>query len=137
MQNENKILELLGQISGRLEALETEQRGMKSEMNQRFDAVDERFAGMDQRFDAVDERFAGMDQRFDAVDERFAGMVQRFDAVDERFAGMVQRFDAVDERFDSLEYSLNKAWEDIGLAEKRTQRHELEFHGVKPQIPAR
>ena len=95
MQNENKILELLGQISGRLEALETEQRGMKSEMNQRFDAVDERFAGMDQRFDAVDERF------------------------------------------DSLEYSLNKAWEDIGLAEKRTQRHELEFHGVKPQIPAR
>jgi len=123
MQNENKILELLGQISGRLEALETEQRGMKSEMNQRFDAVDERFAGMDQRFDAVDERFAGMDQRFDAVDERFAGMDQRFDAVDERF--------------DSLEYSLNKAWEDIGLAEKRTQRHELEFHGVKPQIPAR
>ena len=109
MQNENKILELLGQISGRLEALETEQRGMKSEMNHRFDTVDERFAGMDQRFDAVDERFAGMDQRFDAVDERF----------------------------DSLEYSLNKAWEDIGLAEKRTQRHELEFHGVKPQIPAR
>ena len=122
MQNENKILELLGQISGRLEALETEQRGMKSEMNHRFDTVDERLAGMDQRFDSVDERFAGMDQRFDAVDERFAGMVQRFDAVDERF--------------DSLEYSLNKAWEDIGLAEKRTQRHELEFHGVKPQIPA-
>ena len=122
MQNENKILELLGQISGQLEALETEQRGMKSEMNHRFDTVDERLAGMDQRFDSVDERFAGMDQRFDAVDERFAGMVQRFDAVDERF--------------DSLEYSLNKAWEDIGLAEKRTQRHELEFHGVKPQIPA-
>jgi hypothetical protein len=54
-------------------------------LNERFEAIDRRFAGMDQRFDAVDERFAAIDQRFETIDWRFADMDQRFATVDQQF----------------------------------------------------
>jgi hypothetical protein len=47
-------------------------------LNERFEAIDRRFAGMDQRFDAVDERFAAIDQRFETIDWRFATVDQQF-----------------------------------------------------------
>jgi predicted nuclease with TOPRIM domain len=47
-------------------------------VNQRFNAVDHRFASIDKRFDAVDHRFASIDKRFDALDKilevRFAAL---------------------------------------------------------------
>ena len=57
-------------------------RELKEVMDQRFDAVDQRFAAQDKR---VDQRFAAQDKRID----------QGFDAVN-------QRLDAIDKRFDDL-----------------------------------
>ncbi len=50
---------------------------LRTEMVERFDAVDQRFDAVDQRFDAVDQRFDAIDQRFDRVDQRLSGVDQR------------------------------------------------------------
>ena len=72
-------------------------------MNQRFDAVEQRFSAVDQRFNAVE-------QRFDAVDQRFNAVEQRFDAVDQRFNAVDQRFKAVDQRFDDLDQHMEQGF---------------------------
>jgi tetrahydromethanopterin S-methyltransferase subunit G len=109
-----------------LAELKAGQKMLADKMDQRFAAIDQRFADMqaqieqrfaamqaqiEQRFVAVDQRFAAMNQRFAAIDQRFADMQaqieQRFAAVDQRFAAMDQRFVAVDQRFDSLEKRLD------------------------------
>jgi DNA anti-recombination protein RmuC len=43
--------------------------------------VDQRFEKVDQRFDTVDQRFEKVDQRFDTVDQRFEKVDQRFDTM--------------------------------------------------------
>jgi tetrahydromethanopterin S-methyltransferase subunit G len=85
--------------------------GLRELMDTRFQKVDGQFnairVDMDQRFDAVDQRFETVDQRFDAVDQRFETVDQRFDAVDQRFETVDQRFDAVDQRLDTLDAKLD------------------------------
>ena len=78
-------------------------------LNQRFDAVNQRFDDMkesvNQRFDAVYQRFdgmnQGMNQRFDDMNQ---GMNQRFDDVhrrlDDLIASVKQGFDTMEKRFD-------------------------------------
>ncbi len=48
---------------------------LRSDMNRRFDLVDD-------RFDRVDERFARIDARFDHVDERFDRLEGRVEAIE-------------------------------------------------------
>jgi signal transduction histidine kinase len=102
-----------------LAELKAGQKMLADKMDQRFAAIDQRFADMqaqiEQRFAAmqaqIEQRFAAVDQRFAAIDQRFADMQaqieQRFVAVDQRFSAMDQRFVAVDQRFDSLEKRLD------------------------------
>ena len=89
-------------------------RDLRSEMNGRFEGMDQRFddlrAGMNGRFEAMDQRFddlrAEMNGRFDGlrtemngrVDGLRAQMNQRFDQQDKY---MNARFDATDERIGS------------------------------------
>jgi chromosome segregation ATPase len=46
-------------------------KGMRSEMNARFNEVDARFNQVDARFNQVDARFSGHDARFKSIDARF------------------------------------------------------------------
>jgi flagellar capping protein FliD len=43
---------------------------IKSDMNKRFEAVDNRFGSIDRRFDAMDKRFDDVYQRFDDIDDQ-------------------------------------------------------------------
>jgi len=45
---------------------------LRTEMVERFDAVDQRFDAVDQRFDAIDQRFDSVDQRLSGVDQRLS-----------------------------------------------------------------
>ena len=77
---------------------------LRAEMNQRFEAVDQRLGdmnlSMNQRFDDMNR---SMSQRFEAVDQRFDDMNrtmnQRFDQQDKYIN---TRFEAVDRRLDQL-----------------------------------
>ena len=66
---------------------------------------------MDERFDAVNQRFESlksiMDKRFDAVNQRFESLESK---VDERFNAVNQRFEAVDQRFDAIDDQFGRIW---------------------------
>ena len=94
-----------------------------TEVNQRFNTVDQRFAeakdNTDQRFTEakanIDQRFTSVDQRFAEakanIDQRFTDMRhemnQQFTSVDQRFTSVDQRFAEAkantDQRFDQME----------------------------------
>lgn len=67
----------------------TELRGLRTEMNQRFEQIDRRFEQVDQRFDEVRTE---MDQRFEQVDQR----------MDEFRTEVAARFDDVQRSIDRL-----------------------------------
>jgi hypothetical protein len=87
-----------------------EMRGMREDMNHRFEAVDRRFEelrqDMNHRFEAVDRRFEAIDHRFEELrqdmDHRFEAIERRFEAVDRRFEAVDRRFEAVDRRFEAV-----------------------------------
>ena len=63
---------------------------VRSDMDTRFDVIDERFTLVDKRFDAVDKQFKSVDKRFDAVDKQFKLVDKRFDLIDRRLkAGLM------------------------------------------------
>jgi archaellum component FlaC len=66
----------------RFELVKQEFQIVHSELNQRFEIVDERFDEVNRRFEIVDERFDGIDRRFNEVDTRFHKVDMRFDKVD-------------------------------------------------------
>ena len=88
-----------------LAELKAGQKMLADKMDQRFAAIDQRFADMQAQ---IEQRFAAMQAR---IEQRFAAVDQRFAAMDQRFADMQaqieQRFVAVDQRFDSLEKRLD------------------------------
>ena len=55
-----------------IDALHQDLVGLRSEMNDRFDAVDRRFDAVDGRLDAVDRRFDAVDGRLDSVGQELA-----------------------------------------------------------------
>jgi chaperonin cofactor prefoldin len=58
---------------------------LRTDMNTRFDLVDNRFDEVNQRFDLVDNRFDEVNQRFDRLETRFDGLESRFDRLETRF----------------------------------------------------
>ncbi|WP_448202726.1 hypothetical protein [Azospirillum sp. sgz302134] len=79
----NEAIDHLGRhIDRRLTSLETEVKGLRTDMVQGFEKVDQRFEAIDRRFEKIDERFERMDQRFESMDQRFEGMDQRFERME-------------------------------------------------------
>lgn len=62
------ILQRLSDLSDQVATLRKDQtdglNALRSEMQQRFEAVDRRFESIDRRFDAVDRRFESMERRW-------------------------------------------------------------------------
>ncbi len=48
-----------------------ELKSFQTAVNQRFEAMDQRFEEIDQRFDAMGQRFQEIDQRLDKLDYKF------------------------------------------------------------------
>ena len=69
------------QVLSRIDALQGALEDLKSEVTEKFKAIDQRFDAIDQRFDAVEQRFEAIELRIDVFN-------QRFDVVNERLAGM-------------------------------------------------
>ena len=89
----------------------------RSEVNLRFDQMDERFIAQDRaieaRFDRVDEQFAAQDRvtnaRFDGIDKQFDGIDKQFDGIDKQFDAIQKQFDAIDTQFDGVNKRIDDA----------------------------
>ena len=76
MNNEEKILEMLGQMQSQM-----------TQMNTRLDKMDTRLDKMDTRFDKVDARLDQMDVRFDKMDARLDQMDTRMSSIETEARG--------------------------------------------------
>ena len=94
-----QAVEVAPRISDReiIESLAEIKAGQQA-MQQRFEAIDQRFNDMEKR---SEQRFTAMekqnDQRFTSIDHRFTAMEKQND----------QRFNSIDQRFSSLESTIN------------------------------
>ena len=99
----------------RFNAMDDRFESMQIQMDKRFESLqaqmDSRFEAlqtqMNKRFEAVDKRFDDVNKRFEAVDKRFDDVNKRFEAVDKRFDDVNKRFEAVDKRFDAMQSQMN------------------------------
>ena len=102
--------------------------GLVAIIDQRFNTqeklINQRFNAVDQRFNAVDQRFADQDRR---IDQRFDAVDQRFDAVDQRFVDQDTRIDRL---FDEVS-ELRKLM--VGIIE-RVSRNEGEIDVIREQL---
>jgi uncharacterized protein (DUF3084 family) len=86
---------------------------MESQVEARFEKVDERFAEVEVRFDKVDQRFEKVDERFDKVEDRFEKVDERFEKVEDRFERVDDRFGKVDDRFETVDQRFHRTQEMI------------------------
>lgn len=72
-------------IEERFDRVDTDIRGLRTEMKEGFAQIDKRFDQFEKRFEQVDKRFEQIDKRFERVDDRFVSMQSemnlRFEAV--------------------------------------------------------
>jgi chromosome segregation ATPase len=93
----NSVLleDLRGQIKVIAEGLLD--RPTRTELEVKFEHINEQFVHINDRFDANDKK---LDARFDANETKLEA---RFDRIDERFDRNDERFDRIDQRFDANE----------------------------------
>ena len=70
-------------------AVDQHVRGLRADMDRRFNEVDTRLDRMDGRLDKMDERLDRMDGRLGVIDKRLDGHDSRFDSVDRQLALIV------------------------------------------------
>ena len=119
----------------KIDALRTENNEKFESIDQKFDAIDKRFESIDQKFDAIDKRFESIDQKFDAIDKRFEAMDKKI----EDTAAQVQRNTAIlmdaefSRRFDLIEEQLQLLMEKM-TAPARVDKLEDDMTVVKASI---
>ena len=119
----------------KIDALRTENNEKFESIDQKFDAIDKRFEAIDQKFDAIDKRFEAIDQKFDAIDKRFEAMDKKI----EDTAAQVQRNTAIlmdaefSRRFDLIEEQLQLLMEKM-TAPARVDKLEDDMTVVKASI---
>ncbi len=73
---------------------------LRSDLEHRFQAIDDRFQAIDDHFQAIDDRFQKIDERFQSVDKRFQGIDRRLDGLDHRMDGLERRLEELEARID-------------------------------------
>ena len=86
-------------VSDEVYRLRGEMNGFRTEVNQRFDAMND---SINQRFDTMNN---SIDQRFDMMKSTID---QRFDVIDQRFFTMNN---SIDQRFDTMKISINQRFD--------------------------
>jgi archaellum component FlaC len=88
------------------QTIESGLQGVRTEMRERFEAVDHRLESVDRRFEGVDQRFDGVDQRFDGVDQRLEGVDRRLVSLENRIEAQglttIERFDTLEGKLDAF-----------------------------------
>ena len=112
---------------------------MEAMMERKIDALrtenNEKFESIDQKFDAIDKRFESIDQKFDAIDKRCEAMDKKI----EDTAAQVQRNTAIlmdaefSRRFDLIEEQLQLLMEKM-TAPARVDKLEDDMTVVKASI---
>ena len=138
MTNEEKILEMLGNLSCKMDA-------MQEQTNTRFNAIEHRLDSMENRLDSVEHRLDSMENRLDSMENRLDSMEHRLDSMEQRMDKMQGQIDGLQiqvtknrkemhERFDKLEPLAKYVWEEIDLVDRRASKnlaiHESGFHGI-------
>ena len=59
-----------------------------TEVNGKFDRIDDRFDQVDAKFGKVDERLGTLERRFDGLEVRFDGLEVRFGSLETRVDGL-------------------------------------------------
>lgn len=89
MNNEEKILEAIGQL--------------RDDFGTRFDKIEAQFDGIDARFDRIDSRFDKIDSHFDRIDSRFDSIDSHFDKIEADISAIRTLVDIdLGKRLDSL-----------------------------------
>jgi chromosome segregation ATPase len=65
--------------------------GLQTEMRQRFNEQDNKFAGLDSRVAGLDSKVAGLDSRVAGLDSKVAGLDSRVAGLDSKVAGLDSR----------------------------------------------
>ena len=90
----------------------------RSEVNLRFDQMDERFIAQDRaieaRFDGIDRQFEGIDRQFDGVNKQFDGVNKQLGTLDTRITDLRTEFmehlqvlkESMDRRFSVFTWAL-------------------------------
>ena len=71
----------------------------RSEVNLRFDQMDDRFIAQDR---AIEARFDGIDRQFEGIDRQFNGIDKQFDGVNKQFDGVNKQLGTLDTRITDL-----------------------------------
>lgn len=108
------------------------------QINQRFDAQDDRLDAQDKRIDDLQAGQAGMNARFDAQDKRLDAQDKRIDDLQE---GMNARFDAQDkfinQRFDAQDRRIEDLANDVSelrTLSERVSRNEGRIDVIMEQL---
>ena len=99
------LKEMFRESEARMEAMmDRKIDALRTENNEKFEAIDQKFDAIDKRFEAIDQKFDAIDKRFEAMDKKIedtAAQVQRNTALlmDAEFS---RRFDLIEEQLQLL-----------------------------------
>ena len=99
------LKEMFRESEARMEAMmERKIDALRTENNEKFESIDQKFDAIDKRFESIDQKFDAIDKRFEAMDKKIedtAAQVQRNTAIlmDAEFS---RRFDLIEEQLQLL-----------------------------------
>ena len=115
MTNEEKILEMLGQMNGRFDRLESRMDSLESHIN----SLESRVDSLDSRVDSLKSQ---MDKRMDSLEFQ---LNTRMDSLENRVGAVesvvIRTRDDTSVRFNYLSSSMTEVWKDQLLLEKRVR----------------
>lgn len=111
MNNEEKILSMLEQLSSDVSSIKDGQ----AQANERLDRIDE-------RLDQMDERLDRMDERFDRMEEDIADLKDSQRILETKLDKGLRKLDYLAKGVSNIRYELNRGvWEDIRMLDERTE----------------
>ncbi|MFF3668001.1 hypothetical protein [Microtetraspora malaysiensis] len=86
--------------------VQVEIKVLRTEMNERFDALGERVGKLEQRMDRFEERMDRFDERLTNVESRLTNVENRLTNVEDRLTNVENRLTRVEQRLDGVEVIL-------------------------------